>query len=150
LLFATASPRSQSCTRSRGAPRSISEAVRRIPDAWLADFPSEPWGQIKGIGNRIRHEYFRVDDAILWDIITKHTHALKTVMEAMLARHASNGPTLKSWHRNGADIQPTRTNKDHRAALAEIAACWGAPEGTEEGDRLDVLLTLVKLYEAKR
>jgi Protein of unknown function DUF86 len=64
-------------------------------DAWLADFPSEPWGQIKGIGNRIRHEYFRVDDAILWDIITKDTHALKTVMEAMLARHASDGPSPK-------------------------------------------------------
>ena len=57
---------------------------------------SEPWGQIKGIGNRILHEYFRVDDVILWDIITKDTHALKTVMEAMLARHASDGPTLKS------------------------------------------------------
>ena len=25
-----------------------------------------------------------------------------------------------------------------------------APEGTEEGDRLDVLLALVELYEAKR
>jgi len=77
------------------AIQTISEAVRRIPDAWLADFPSEPWGQIKGVGNRIRHEYFRVDDAILWDIITKDIHALKTVMEAMLARHASDGPTVK-------------------------------------------------------
>ena len=28
------------------------------------------------------HEYFRVDDAILWDIITKDAHALKTVMDA--------------------------------------------------------------------
>jgi uncharacterized protein with HEPN domain len=48
-------------------------------------------GQIKAIGNRIRHEYFRVDDAILWEIITTDAHALKTVMEAMLARHASDG-----------------------------------------------------------
>lgn len=53
-------------------------------------------GQIRGIGNRIRHEYFRVDDAILWEIITKDIHALKTVMEGMLARHASDGPTPKS------------------------------------------------------
>jgi HTH-type transcriptional regulator / antitoxin HigA len=48
------------------------------------------------------------------------------------------------------DIRPIRTDEDHRAALAEIEACWGAPEGTEEGDRLDVLLALVELYEAKR
>lgn len=48
------------------------------------------------------------------------------------------------------EIRPIRTDEDHRAALAEIDTHWGAPEGTEEGDRLDVLLALVELYEAKR
>ena len=62
----------------------ISEAVRNLPDDWLADYPTEPWAQIKGIGNRIRHEYFRLDDEILWQVITQDSHALKTVMEAML------------------------------------------------------------------
>jgi uncharacterized protein with HEPN domain len=47
------------------AIQTISEAVRRIPDAWLADYPTEPWAQIRAIGNRIRHEYYRLDDAIL-------------------------------------------------------------------------------------
>jgi HTH-type transcriptional regulator/antitoxin HigA len=48
------------------------------------------------------------------------------------------------------EIRPIRTEIDHRAALAEIDACWGAPEGTEDGDKLDVLLALVEIYEAKR
>ena len=48
------------------------------------------------------------------------------------------------------NIRPIRTDQDHRAALAEIEACWGAPEGSEEGDRLDVLVALVESYEAKR
>ena len=48
------------------------------------------------------------------------------------------------------DIQPIRTDEDHRAALAEIAACWGAPEGTQEGDKLEFLVALVELYEVKR
>ncbi len=48
------------------------------------------------------------------------------------------------------DIRPIRTDQDHRAALAAIEACWGALEGTEEGDKLDVLLALVEIYEAKR
>jgi len=48
------------------------------------------------------------------------------------------------------DIRPIRTDKEHRAALAEIDACWGAAEGTEQGDKLDVLLALVEIYEAKR
>jgi predicted nucleotidyltransferase len=38
------------------AIQTISEAVRRIPDEWLADFAAQPWAQIKGIGNRLRHE----------------------------------------------------------------------------------------------
>ncbi len=68
--------------------QTISEAVRRIPDAWLADHPAEPWAQIKAIGNRIRHEYYRLDDAILWEIMTVDTATLKTVREGMLATHS--------------------------------------------------------------
>jgi len=48
------------------------------------------------------------------------------------------------------DIRPIRTDEDHRAALAEIETCWGAAEGTEEGGKLEVLVALVELYEAKR
>ena len=48
------------------------------------------------------------------------------------------------------EIRPIRTDKDHKAALAEIEAHWGAPYGSEQGDRLDVLLALVEIYEAKR
>ena len=73
------------------AIQTISEAVRHIPDDWLADFPTEPWTQIKRIGNRIRHEYFRLDDAILWEIITTATPSLKAALETMLARHGVEG-----------------------------------------------------------
>jgi HTH-type transcriptional regulator/antitoxin HigA len=48
------------------------------------------------------------------------------------------------------EIRPIRTDKDHRAALAEIDANWGAAAGTDAGDRLDVLLALVEIYEARR
>jgi HTH-type transcriptional regulator/antitoxin HigA len=48
------------------------------------------------------------------------------------------------------DIRPIRTDEDRRAALAAIEACWGAAEGTEEDDKLDVLTALVEVYEAKR
>jgi HTH-type transcriptional regulator / antitoxin HigA len=48
------------------------------------------------------------------------------------------------------DIRPIRTDEDHRAALAAIEALWGAAEGTEDGDKLDVLLALVDIYESKR
>ena len=48
------------------------------------------------------------------------------------------------------DIRPIRTDEEHRAALEEIEALWGTAEGTPEGDRLDVLATLVDAYEDRR
>jgi HTH-type transcriptional regulator/antitoxin HigA len=48
------------------------------------------------------------------------------------------------------DIRPIKTDEDHRAALAEIEALWGAADGTAGGDRLDVLATLVEAYEDAR
>lgn len=47
-----------------------------------------------------------------------------------------------------ADIRPIRSEADHEAALVEIERLWGAKTGTPEGDRLDVLATLVDAYEA--
>jgi HTH-type transcriptional regulator / antitoxin HigA len=46
-------------------------------------------------------------------------------------------------------IVPIRSEADHAAALAEVEALWGAEPGTEAGDRLDVLTTLVAAYEAE-
>lgn len=69
------------------AIQTISEAVRQIPDEWLAEFPTQPWGQIKRIGDRIRHEYFRIDDTILWDVITNDITALEAVLRRMLRQH---------------------------------------------------------------
>ena len=46
-------------------------------------------------------------------------------------------------------IRPIKTEQDYEAALAEIEALWSAPEDSPEGDRLDVLLTLVEAYEAR-
>jgi HTH-type transcriptional regulator/antitoxin HigA len=48
------------------------------------------------------------------------------------------------------DIRPIRNDKDHRRALAAIEKLWGATVGTPEGDKLDVLVTLVETYEERR
>ncbi len=47
------------------------------------------------------------------------------------------------------DIAPIRTRRDHRRALEEIDALMDATRGTSEGDRLDVLVTLVEAWEAQ-
>ena len=49
------------------------------------------------------------------------------------------------------DIQPIRTEADYKAALRQVSALMESdPElGTPEGDRLDILATLVQAYEAR-
>jgi HTH-type transcriptional regulator / antitoxin HigA len=47
------------------------------------------------------------------------------------------------------EIKPLKTEIDYEAALAEIAQLMGAEPDTPEGDRLDVLVTLVEAWEAK-
>jgi HTH-type transcriptional regulator / antitoxin HigA len=46
-------------------------------------------------------------------------------------------------------IRPIRTRADYRAALKEIEALMDAKANSPEGERLDVLVTLVEAYEAK-
>ncbi len=47
------------------------------------------------------------------------------------------------------NIKPIRTDADHEAALAEIESLWQAPPGSPEGDKLEILATLVEAYEEK-
>jgi HTH-type transcriptional regulator/antitoxin HigA len=48
-----------------------------------------------------------------------------------------------------SELKPIRTEADHEAALAEVERLWGAKNGTPDGDRLDVLATLIDAYETQ-
>jgi len=47
------------------------------------------------------------------------------------------------------EVKPIRSEADYQAALAEIERLWGAKTGTPEGDRLDIVATLVDAYESE-
>jgi HTH-type transcriptional regulator/antitoxin HigA len=44
-------------------------------------------------------------------------------------------------------FRPLKTEADYQAALTEVKKLWGAEEGTDAGDKLDLLLVLVNAYE---
>lgn len=48
-----------------------------------------------------------------------------------------------------ADLKPIRSEADYENAMAELERLWGAPDESPEGDRLDVLVTLIDAYEAE-
>ena len=47
------------------------------------------------------------------------------------------------------NIEPIKTDEDYRRTLAEIEGLMTAERDTPEGDRLDVLVTLVEAWEAQ-
>jgi HTH-type transcriptional regulator / antitoxin HigA len=48
------------------------------------------------------------------------------------------------------EIKPISTKRDYEDALKKIEGVMDAKRNSPEGDKLDVLATLVEAYEAKR
>jgi uncharacterized protein with HEPN domain len=63
----------------------VSEAVRHIPEELRDKHPAIPWRNIITIGNKLRHEYQRIDPDIVWEIAHKHLNDLRPTVEAMIA-----------------------------------------------------------------
>lgn len=47
------------------------------------------------------------------------------------------------------DIKPIKTQTDYKKALLDIEALWDSKCETQDGDKLDILVTLVEKYEEK-
>jgi len=62
----------------------IGEASSKIPEAIKNNFSEIPWIKLKGIRNRIVHDYFGVDVNIIWEIIQKDLVELKKQIELAL------------------------------------------------------------------
>src|SRR5438105_528023 len=48
-----------------------------------------------------------------------------------------------------AEVRPIRTKGDYEGALKEVERLWGAKAGTSDGERLDILATLIDAYEGE-
>ena len=70
----------------------ISEAVRHLPDEMTARHPDLPWSDIRGIGNRIRQEYWRVDARIVWQVAQGELDAPEAVVRLEITS-AHGAPT---------------------------------------------------------
>jgi uncharacterized protein with HEPN domain len=53
--------------------------------------PEIPWADIRGLGNRLRHEYETVDAVRLWRTVERDLPPLKTAVEAALVQLRARG-----------------------------------------------------------
>ncbi len=45
------------------------------------------------------------------------------------------------------EIKPIKNERDYERALRRVESLWKSPEGSPEGDEVDVLATLIEAYE---
>lgn len=62
----------------------IGEAARVIPAEIQERFPDVPWGKMQGIRNVLVHEYFRLDEEILWKAALEDIPPLIAVLEQIV------------------------------------------------------------------
>ena len=60
------------------------EAAFRLGEKAAELAPSQPWGDIRGMGNRLRHAYDRIDLDVLWNTVRDRLPSLKADAEQAL------------------------------------------------------------------
>jgi uncharacterized protein with HEPN domain len=62
----------------------IGEAARNVSDQFQNKYPKLPWARMIGIRNKIIHEYFNVNFAIVWDTVKDDLPLLKKSIKKIL------------------------------------------------------------------
>jgi uncharacterized protein with HEPN domain len=55
--------------------------------------PGHPWQNIRGMGNRLRHAYDRIDFTVVWTVVSDDLPALKADAARALDRLGDPGQT---------------------------------------------------------
>ena len=69
----------------------ICDAVYRLGALAEDLMPGQPWGEIKGMGNRLRHAYDRIEIKVVWDTVRVDLPSLEAAARAALAKLEPNG-----------------------------------------------------------
>jgi uncharacterized protein with HEPN domain len=68
----------------------VGEAVKHVPEPMRLRYPAIDWRKIGGLRDILVHEYFGIDEEILWDIVQSQVPALVELVERILAEDAGN------------------------------------------------------------
>ena len=62
----------------------LGEASNMLTSEFREKHPETPWKQVNGMRNYIVHEYFQVDNNIVWDVITNDLPLLERQVKAYI------------------------------------------------------------------
>lgn len=67
----------------------IGEAVKHVPAAIRSKHPQIPWRQMAGMRDKVIHEYFGVDNRVLWRTVTREIPKIRPLLHRALAQAAT-------------------------------------------------------------
>jgi len=62
----------------------IGEAANMLTTEFQTTHPDTPWKMVKGMRNYIVHEYFQIDDVVVWDVVTNNLLPLKQQLQSYI------------------------------------------------------------------
>ena len=62
----------------------IGEAARRVSLAGRAAHAEIPWREITGMRHKIVHDYFSVDEDVVWEVVTRDLPPLISILEMIV------------------------------------------------------------------
>lgn len=62
----------------------LGEASNMLTEEFRQEHPKTPWKQVNGMRNYIVHEYFQVDNNVVWDVITNDLPVLEQQIKEYL------------------------------------------------------------------
>ena len=62
----------------------IGEAVKKIPDGVRYKYPDIPWKNMSGMRDKLIHEYFGIDEDIVWAVASEELPPLGPLFEKIL------------------------------------------------------------------
>ena len=63
----------------------MGEAANMLTSEFQESHPETPWKMVKGMRNYIVHEYFQIDNAVVWDVVTNELSTLREQITHYLA-----------------------------------------------------------------